>query len=177
MESTADWVFFTCLYFHFLDRVVLCETETFETQDRDLGETRPRPLSLLVVNGVRDWYLTLLILSCLFIFCITVYSFVHLTRKLLEQTGVQAILSEKWCQDALEQYFSRQRAAGGGNDNSSVSDFGNNTLSLQVSSACSQLISKSQHGTNTRCKRPIGNTDLINCSPLQKKPRWQPENW
>ncbi|XP_072042699.1 uncharacterized protein [Amphiura filiformis] len=104
---------------------------------------------------------------------ITVYSFVALTRKLLQLPGVHPILSEKFTQDPLEQYFSRQRASGGGNDNPTVAEFTNNTLSLQVSSDASKIIHKSQRGTNTRSKRNISDVDLLNSAELPKKRRYR----
>ena len=100
----------------------------------------------------------------------TVYSFVSLTRNLLTKPGVKAVLSEKFNQDPLEQYFSRQRSAGGCNDNPTVTEFTNNTLSLQVGSTASKIMHKSR-GSNTKCKRKFSDSDLVNCAKIPKKKR------
>jgi hypothetical protein len=51
---------------------------------------------------------------------------------LLSIPGVQFILTEKLCQDPLESFFGKQRAAGGRNDNPTVKQFCENTVSLRV---------------------------------------------
>ena len=65
---------------------------------------------------------------------ITVHSFKEVCRLLLEH-GVQYILSERICQDDLENYFGRQRAIGSRRDNPSVKDVGynDNTIKSQYS--------------------------------------------
>ena len=52
---------------------------------------------------------------------ITVHSLKEVCRFLLED-GVQYILSKRFCQDDLENYFGRQRAIGSRRDNQSVKD-------------------------------------------------------
>ena len=91
-------------------------------------------------------------------------------KQLLKIPGVTAILSEKFCQDPLEEYFSRQRAAGGGNDNPNVPEFRNHTLSEQVSSDASRVINKSRRG-NTSNKHRLEHSDILNCEPMPKKRR------
>ena len=49
----------------------------------------------------------------------TVYSFKEVVRYLLEN-GVAYVLSERFCQDDLENYFGRQRAIGRRRNNPSV---------------------------------------------------------
>ena len=65
---------------------------------------------------------------------ISVYSFTEVCKFLLEN-GVQYILSERFCQDDLENYFGRQRAIGHRCDNPSVRDVGynDNTIKSQFS--------------------------------------------
>lgn len=63
---------------------------------------------------------------------ITVRSFVALTKLLLQQDGVQFVLSERFSQDPLEQHFSKQRSAGGSNDNPTLHQFGFQELALNV---------------------------------------------
>ncbi|XP_047135769.1 uncharacterized protein LOC124812779 [Hydra vulgaris] len=56
---------------------------------------------------------------------ITVYSFKEVVKFLLEN-GLKYVLSERFCQDDLENYFGRQRAIGRRQDNPSVRDVGYN---------------------------------------------------
>ena len=61
----------------------------------------------------------------------------ELTKQLLEE-GVQYILSERFSQDPLEEYFSKQRARGGPNENPTLEMFNRNFLGLNI--AGDQLI-------------------------------------
>ncbi len=56
----------------------------------------------------------------------------ELTTVLLGVPGVQFVLSEKLCQDPVESFFGKQRAAGGRCDNPTVEQFCVNTVSLRV---------------------------------------------
>ncbi|XP_038062325.1 uncharacterized protein LOC119732793 [Patiria miniata] len=67
---------------------------------------------------------------------ITVHSFVELGRLLLKLPGVTFLLSEKFNQDPLEQYFSKQRGTGGCSDSPTVEQFGHNMQALYVASSC-----------------------------------------
>ena len=52
-------------------------------------------------------------------------------------SGVKYVLSEKFCQDDVENYFGRQRAIGRRRDNPTVRDVGynDNTIKSQISIA------------------------------------------
>ena len=65
---------------------------------------------------------------------VTVHSFKEVCKFLLEQ-GISYILSERFCQDDLENYFGRQRAIGHRRDNPTVRDAGynDNTMKSQYS--------------------------------------------
>ena len=65
---------------------------------------------------------------------ITVLSFKAVCKFLLQQ-GIPYILSERLCQDDLENYFGKQRAIGRRSDNPTVHDFGynGNTVKNQFS--------------------------------------------
>ena len=65
---------------------------------------------------------------------ITVHSFTEVCKFLL-QHGVPYVLSERFCQDDLENYFGRQRAIGHRRDNPSLKDVGynDNTIKAQYS--------------------------------------------
>ena len=54
---------------------------------------------------------------------ITTHSVIDLVKYLL-QNGVQYVLTERLCQDPLENYFGRQRALGRRQDNPNVRLFG-----------------------------------------------------
>ena len=56
---------------------------------------------------------------------ITVYSVVELVKYLLSR-GVPYVLTERFCQDPLENYFGHQRSIGTRKDNPSVRDVGYN---------------------------------------------------
>ena len=58
----------------------------------------------------------------------TVTSFCELAPKLI--SGGQYLLSEVFCQDPLERYFSKQRHRGGGNDDPTVTQFNTNSAIL-----------------------------------------------
>ena len=64
----------------------------------------------------------------------TVYALQEVVKFLLNN-GVKYVLSEKFCQDDLENYFGRQRAIGHRRDNPSVRDAGynDNTIKTQYS--------------------------------------------
>ena len=51
---------------------------------------------------------------------IIVSSFVEVCKYLLTETGISHILSEKICQDYLENYFGKPHAEGGRGDNPNV---------------------------------------------------------
>ena len=66
---------------------------------------------------------------------ITVFSFKEVCKLLLQQ-GIPYILSERFCQDDLENYSGKQRVIGRRCDNSTVGDFSynDNTIKSQFSS-------------------------------------------
>ena len=58
----------------------------------------------------------------LIVIALPVRSFCELAPHLISSTGCY-LLSEVFCQDPVERYFSRQRNRGGGNDNPNVEQF------------------------------------------------------
>ncbi|XP_011680559.1 uncharacterized protein LOC100893587 [Strongylocentrotus purpuratus] len=95
---------------------------------------------------------------------ITVNSFVELTKELLVEEGVQYVLSEKFSQDPIEEYFSKQRGAGGSNDNPTIQQVANNMLTLQVAGAA---VKASKYGNVTKSD----GTDDVQGLPLPKRKR------
>ena len=61
---------------------------------------------------------------------ITVHSIIEAVKFLL-QHHVKYVLTERFCQDPLENYFGQQRAVGPRKDNPSVRDFGFNDNSIR----------------------------------------------
>ena len=55
-----------------------------------------------------------------------------MTTLLFAVPGVRYLLSEKFTQDPLESFFGKQRYKGGWNDNPSVKEFMDNTVSLRI---------------------------------------------
>lgn len=100
--------------------------------------------------------------------CITIFwgvlgrSFVDLTRELLQE-GYKYVLSEHLtCQDAVEQYFAKQRDATGGNNAPNTKEFLTNNILFQVTKQTA--IAPSTGNTNTETG-PIE----IDDTPLPKK--------
>ena len=86
-------------------------------------------------------------------------SFVSLAKELLSEDGVQFLLSEKFSQDPLEEYFSRQRGVGGRFDNPDVHQFGSNVLPLEVAGTAIAVSAKANVKSTTR-KAQLDNTPL-----------------
>ena len=59
-------------------------------------------------------------------------SFLELAPFLLQQPGVKFLYSERFNQDPVEAFFGQQRARGGRNDNPTVQQFCDTTVSLRL---------------------------------------------
>ena len=66
---------------------------------------------------------------CDTLFPYKVHAFVELTQDLLSVPGVEYVLSERLCQEPLESFFG---AAGGRNENPTIQQFCDNTVTLRV---------------------------------------------
>ena len=97
---------------------------------------------------------------------VTVYSFQELVKFLL-QNGVPYVLSERFCQDDLENYFGRQRAIGSRRDNPSVRDvtYNDNTIKSQFSV---RPIAGNVRG-------PGSKFNIIDDTPLPKRKKNEPQ--
>lgn len=62
---------------------------------------------------------------------ITIKSVVQVTKFLLGE-GCEGVLTERFCQDDVEEYFGYQRAQGRRSDNPTAADFGYNDLRISV---------------------------------------------
>ena len=70
-------------------------------------------------------------------FRITVHSIIEATRFLLHE-GMEFVLTERFCQDPVEEYFGKQRKIGRRSDNPDIRMFGysSNTIRIQRSISC-----------------------------------------
>ena len=66
------------------------------------------------------------------IYTYTVESFLEVGPFLLQQPGVKFLYSENFNQDPLEMFFGQQQAKGGRNDNPTVKQFCDATVSLRI---------------------------------------------
>ena len=97
-------------------------------------------------------------------------SFIEVTRYLLQIPGVkgQYILSECFCQDALENYFGQLRARGGRSDNPTVQSCLHSAQSIRVQRSFAM---ETIRGNSSRKRRLFKGKDVIDDSPLPKRPR------
>ena len=102
----------------------------------------------------------------LFISYRAVMSFVEMARFILRQPGVKFLLSERFCQDPVEVFFGHQRAKGGRNDNPTVKQFCDATVSLRVQSSAALDPIRG----NCR-KRPADKLIHVSEAPLPKRRR------
>ena len=91
---------------------------------------------------------------------ITVHSFKEVCKFLL-QNGVKYVLSERFCQDDLENYFGRQRTIGHRHDNPTVRDVGYNDNLIKTQFSV-RPIAGNVHG-------PSHNFNSIDDTPLPKR--------
>lgn len=104
----------------------------FTPAQKQMMQLSRETLEGLRVTGMDHQTILVIILQILTMCILTVLSFVEVTTLLLAVPGVQFLLSEKFCQDPLEAFFGKQRYKGGRNDNPSVKEFVDNTVSLRV---------------------------------------------
>ena len=98
-------------------------------------------------------------------------AFVEMARFLLKQPGVKFLLSERFCQDPLEAFFGHQRSKGGRNDNPTVKQFCDDTVSLRVQRSAAL---NSLRG-NCR-KRPVERVIPVDDTPLPKRKEKESHN-
>ena len=78
---------------------------------------------------------------------ITTYSLIECIKFLLN-SGVKYVLSEKFCQDDVENDFGRQRAIGRRRDNPTVRDVGYNDNSIKSQISIAPLGGNITHGAS-----------------------------
>ena len=92
---------------------------------------------------------------------------VEIIPLLLKVKGVKYMLTEKFCQDPLENFFGKQRMKGGSNNNPNVATFLKNTASLRIQGS---VALKPIRGNCRRGKENINNIE-VDDSPLPKRKR------
>ena len=70
---------------------------------------------------------------------ITIYSLIEVAKFLLSE-GLQFVLSEKFCQDLLEEYFGHQQARRGYSDNPTVQSFGYNDITIALQRGIAPIV-------------------------------------
>ena len=91
---------------------------------------------------------------------ITVFSFKELCKLLLQQS-IPYILSERFCQDDLENYFAKQRVIDRRCDNSNVRDFGYNDNIIKPQFSVRPIAGNVQG--------PVGKFNRMSDEPLSKR--------
>ena len=99
---------------------------------------------------------------------ITVKSLMECVKYLLTEGGLDYVLSNKFCQDDLENYFGKQRAIGGYKDNLRVAEVSKNDDLIK-----SQFSNSSIVGSNVETK--IDKYNDISEIPLKKRKRSKPD--
>lgn len=86
--------------------------------------------------------------------------------KYLLNSGAKYVLTERFCQDVLENYFGRQRAIGGRKDNPNLRDFGygDNTIRNTVAT-------KSIQGNSSGNQLGLGELNKIDSTPVPCRKR------
>ena len=95
---------------------------------------------------------------------ITVHSTIELTKFLL-QHGLPYVLTERFCQDPLENYFGRQRSIGCRKDNPSLRDFGYNDNTIRTSKIFRPIAGNCRQGDQEMAKY---DTDSLPSRPKKK---------
>jgi len=84
---------------------------------------------------------------------------------------VKMFLSNRICQDPLENFFGQQRQRGKANENPNSAEFMKNTQALRViNTACSTVRGNCRQINETKSAKLVS-TMAENCEPLAKRPR------
>ena len=96
---------------------------------------------------------------------ITVYSVIEVTKFLLSK-GMAFVLSNRFNQDIVEEYFGRQRSLGRRNDNPNLWQFGFNDNIIRTQRSVTPVTGNTE-GRHDK-KRKVSWTD-VDEAPIQKK--------
>jgi len=95
----------------------------------------------------------------------TVYSLVEATQYLL-QNGVDFVLTERFNQDVLEEYFGRQRSLGRFNDAPNLFQFGYNSNTLRMQRSVVPVKGNTR-GAHSQKRKP--SWTVVDDQPLKKR--------
>ena len=100
---------------------------------------------------------------------ISIYSLIELVKFLLN-SGIDYVLTNRFCQDPVEQYFGKQRGIGRRSDNPTIYAFGynDNTIRMQRSNLQIQGNTKGQSSTKKQW-RDVDNRELPRRRKCKKK--------
>ena len=97
----------------------------------------------------------------------TVRAFIGVTRFLLSH-GVSFVLSNKLCQDPIEEHFGRHRAMKRAVENPSLMEFGHQENSLRLQRQLALIVTPRGNSRGAHHAKPVV---TISTSPLKKKKR------
>ena len=99
------------------------------------------------------------------------YSFIDLVKYLFTIPDVKVFLSNRICQDPLENFFGHQRQRGRVNENPNVAEFLKNTQALRVINTTCATVRGNCRGLNKLNKRKNNkeNQYIVDNAPLQKR--------
>ena len=141
--------FFDCLNVCSMKRNFLCSRKrnSLLAPYRSSNDPRFEWLENVFLKYLADWLASIQVRPGLFtqgqraqmflslqtnkVFQITIKSMIEVVKFLLAE-GLQCVLTERFCQDDLEEYFGFQRAQGSRSDNPTAADFGYNDLRISV---------------------------------------------
>ena len=100
---------------------------------------------------------------------ISIYSLIELVKFLLN-SGIDYVLTNRFCQDPVEQYFGKQRGIGRRSDNPTIYAFGynDNRIRMQRSNLQIQGNTKGQSSTKKQW-RDVDNRELPRRRKCKKK--------
>ena len=84
--------------------------------------------------------------------------------KYLLESGVAYVLTERFCQDVLENYFGRQRTICGRKDNPTLRDFGYNDNTIR-NTKCTKSITGNVSGSQIG----LGDINKIDTTPVPRR--------
>ena len=96
---------------------------------------------------------------------ITVYSSTEATKFLLDQR-CDFVLSERFCQEVIEEYFGRQRSLGRRNDNPTLHQFGYNDNTIHIQRTTATVMGNTR-GAQTRKRKK--SWFIVDNTPLKRR--------
>ena len=101
---------------------------------------------------------------------VSIYSHIKAIQFLLAE-GFQYVLSERFLQDVLEDYFGHQRAKGGRSDNPSAKQLGYNHLTIAAQRDIAAVVRGNVGGRYVKQKWNVGSDEPVKKRKKPKKPK------